>query len=167
ERFDRIDDFAERLAAGATRQREPRRQVSVTDSQSDARHAAVAAEALLDRQELVERAVLRLAAIDTAARQDGGGRVMAVGVRQEIDAFDRDDLVLEALAGGGGVVERLEAAVFETRIEARLAVAVAHHEILGADAMGMVNADELERQLFARGLSERVLDRAAKGQSSQ
>src|SRR5262249_55750207 len=70
----RIDDLRERDAARAERERFPPRELLVADGEGDARHERRVAELVFDREELIERAVLRNAARsahDAAAGEDG------------------------------------------------------------------------------------------------
>src|SRR5581483_2395440 len=117
-------------------------------------------------QELVQRRVerLRRRLVDAAAGQDGAGGVVAVGVRQQIDPFDDQELALPALAVSRGVVERLQRAVGVAEVEAGLGVRALHRVVLGRDAVRVVDGDELERQRLAGRLGHRVLEQAVERQ---
>ena len=103
ERLHRIDDLGQRHAARAVRQRLARLGVVVADAERDAGHARGSCPAPA-RPPGTDRARVLAASrrVDAAAGQDRPGRVVTVGVRQQIDALDDQQLVLVP-------VERLEA----------------------------------------------------------
>ena len=80
------------------------------DRERNAGDERAVAEPILDGQELIQGAIpgeAPVAADDAAAGEDGAGGVVSVRVRQDVDALDDDDLVLEASSVAGGIVEGL------------------------------------------------------------
>ena len=89
--------------------------------------------------------VLRLAAVDAAAGEDGAGGVVTVGAGEQIEALDDQDAVLEALAVGRRVVERGQRTVGVPDIEVGLRVAALHRPVLGGQAVRVIERHQLQR----------------------
>ena len=178
ERLHRIDDLGQRRAARTVRQRQARLRAIFADADRDAGHPRGRTQLALDRHVLIERRVLRLAALDVAAGQDRARRVVPVGVRHQVDPLDRQDLALEALAVRGGVVEGLQhalrAAAGVGEVEGGLGVAaqarepaVQRGEVLRGDAVRVVDAAEAQGQRLAglrqHGVLQQAVERQRRG----